>query len=104
MPSFPPFKGEPEIDLMALLFSFFSILLTHEGSHREAYRDFQPSLTSSAGGAKGCLDHRLRASPAYTAQLPTLHQHRANNQYLDHFFSAIQSYKSRSAIMQEKND
>ena len=28
---------------------FFSILLTHEGSNREAYRDFQPSLTSSAG-------------------------------------------------------
>ena len=28
---------------------FFSILLTHEGLHREAYRDFQPSLTSSAG-------------------------------------------------------
>ena len=27
---------------------FFSILLTHEGSHREAYQDFQPSLTSSA--------------------------------------------------------
>ena len=33
--------------------AFFSILLTHEGSDREAYRDFQPSLTSSAGGAKG---------------------------------------------------
>ena len=32
---------------------FFSILLTHKGSHREVYRDFQPSLTSSAGGAKG---------------------------------------------------
>ena len=60
---------------------FFSILLTHEGSHREAYRDFQPNLTSSAGGAKGCSDHRFRAPPAYTAQLPTLHQHRANNQY-----------------------
>ena len=29
----------------------FSILLTHEGSHREVYGDFQPSL-SSAGGAK----------------------------------------------------
>ena len=28
---------------------FFSILLTHEGSHREVCRDFQPSLTSSAG-------------------------------------------------------
>ena len=51
---------------------FLKILLTHEGSHREVYRDFQPSLTSSAGGAKGCSDHRLRAPPAYTAQLPTL--------------------------------
>ena len=59
---------------------FFSILLTHEGSHKEVYRDFQPSLTSSAGGAKGCSDHRFRAPLAYTAQLPTLHQHRANNQ------------------------
>ena len=49
---------------------------------REVYRDFQPSLTSSAGGAKGCSDHRFRAPPAYTvAQLPTLHQHRANKQY-----------------------
>ena len=60
---------------------FFSILLTHEGSHREAYRDFQPSLTSSAGGAKGFSDHRFHAPPAYPAQLLTLHQHRANNQY-----------------------
>ena len=33
--------------------AFFSILLTHEGSHREVYRDFQPSLTSSAGSANG---------------------------------------------------
>ena len=33
--------------------TFFPILLTHEGSHREVYRDFQPSLTSSAGGANG---------------------------------------------------
>ena len=33
--------------------SFFSILLIHEESHGEVYRDFQPSLTSSAGGAKG---------------------------------------------------
>ena len=47
--------------------TFFSILLTHEGSHREVYWDFQPSLTSSAGGAKGCSDHRFRAPPAYTA-------------------------------------
>ena len=60
-------------------YTFFSILLTHEGSHREVYRDFQPSLTSSAGGAKGYSDHRFRAPPAYTVQLPTLYQHRANN-------------------------
>ena len=66
---------------LCIRWHFFSILLTHEGSHREAYRDFQPSLTSSSGGAKGCSDHRFRAPPAYTAQLLTLHQHRANNQY-----------------------
>ena len=60
---------------------FFSILLTHEGSHREVYRDFQPSLTSSAGGVKSFSDHKFCAPPTYTAQLLTLHQHRANNQY-----------------------
>ena len=40
-----------------------------------------PVMTSSAGGAKGCSDHRFRALPDYTVQLITLHQHRANNQY-----------------------
>ena len=40
-----------------------------------------PVMKFSAGGAKGCSDHRFRAPPAYTAQLLTLHQHRANNQY-----------------------
>ena len=53
--------------------SFSFILLIHEGSHREIYQEFQ--------GAKGCSDHRFCAPPAYTAQLQTLHQHRANNQY-----------------------
>ena len=62
----------------------------HEGSHREVYRDFQPSLTSSAGGAKGCSDHRFRAPPAYTAQLPTLHQHRANNQRIGRLIKSCQ--------------
>ena len=28
--------------------------LTHEGSHREVYQDFQPSFTLSVGGSKGC--------------------------------------------------
>ena len=58
---------------------FFFIVLTPEWSHREAYRDFHPSLTMSEGVAKGCLDHRFRAPPAYAAQLLTRHQHRANN-------------------------
>ena len=30
----------------------FLILLTHEGSHREVYQDFQPSLTSSASSTR----------------------------------------------------
>ena len=33
-----------------------------------------PVMTSSTGVAKGCLDHRFRAPPTYTAQLLTLHQ------------------------------
>ena len=42
-----------KVELLEFDLHFFSILLTHEGSHREVYRDFQPSLTSSAGVAKG---------------------------------------------------
>ena len=38
-------------------------------------------MTSSAGVAKGCSDHRFCAPPDYTAQLLALHQHRANDQY-----------------------
>ena len=56
--------------------------LTHEGLHREVYQEFQPSYDIfRRSSAKGCSDHRFRAPPAYTAQLPTLHRHRANNQY-----------------------
>ena len=32
-----------------IVFHLFFTLLTHEGSHSKAYRDFQPSLTSSTG-------------------------------------------------------
>ena len=70
-----PKKNDP-----VLAQSFFSILLTDKGSHREVYRDFQPSLTSFAGGAKGCSDHRFRAPRAYTALLLTLNQDTTNNQ------------------------
>ena len=68
----------PKAQFLSLV---FFILLTHEESHREVYRDFQPSLTSSAGGAKGWSDRRFCAPPAYTAQLLALHRHRANNQH-----------------------
>ena len=44
-------------------------------------RNSNPVMTSSTGGAKGCSDHRFHAPLAYTAQLLTLHQRRANNQY-----------------------
>ena len=59
---------------------FYFILRTHRGSHKEVYRDFQSSLTSSTGDAK-TIDHMFRVLPAYTAQLLSLHCHRANNQY-----------------------
>ena len=60
----------------------FFILLTHEGSHRMVYQGFQRSHDLfRKSGVKGCLGHRFRAPPAYTARLLTLHQHRANNQY-----------------------
>ena len=39
---------------------FYFVLLTHEGSHRPGFLS-NPVMTSSAGGAKGCLDHRFRA-------------------------------------------
>ena len=55
--------------------SFF-ILLTHAGSHREVYQEFQPRYDILRwSGAKSCSDHRFRAPPACTAQSPTLHQH-----------------------------
>ena len=38
-------------------------------------------MTLSTGAAEGYLDHRFHASPAYIAQLLTLHKLRANNQY-----------------------
>ena len=46
-----PMEKDTQVDLgrVTLETELFSILLTHEGSHREVYRDFQPSLTSSAG-------------------------------------------------------
>ena len=33
-----------ELNRLCVNDSFFEILLTHEGSHREVYQEFQPSL------------------------------------------------------------
>ena len=56
------------------------ILLTHGDHIGRSTGNSNPVMTSSAGGAKGCSDHRFCASPAYNAQLLTLRQYRANNQ------------------------
>ena len=51
---------------------FCFILLTHEGSHREVYQEFQSSYDIfHRSGAKGCSDHRFHVPPAYTAQMLT---------------------------------
>ena len=42
---------DSEFYLFIFIILFGFILLTHK-----VYRDFQPSLKSSAGGVKGCLD------------------------------------------------
>ena len=44
---------------------------------REFFQDLQPSFTSSAGGAKSCLDHSFLAFPAYTSERSNLYQLRA---------------------------
>ena len=65
-----------------IIMNFFSfILLIHKGHIGRSTRNSNPVNTSSAGSAKGCSDHSFRAPLAYTAQLLTLHQHRANSQY-----------------------
>ena len=59
-----------------IFFSF--ILLIHEGSHREVYREFQPSYDIFRRWCQGFFRPKFRAPPAYTAQLLTLRQHRVN--------------------------
>ena len=59
----------------------FFILLTHKGSHREVYKEFQPSYDIVLRWCQGYLDHRFRAPAAYTAQLLILLQHWTNNKY-----------------------
>ena len=52
--------GKSNQDILCIM-DFF-ILLTNKGSNREAYQDFQPSLTFSSGPVPtGGLDHRSRA-------------------------------------------
>ena len=60
---------------------FFSSRWPTRGHIGRSNRNSHPVITFSAGGAKGCSDHRFHASLAYTVKLLTLLQHRANNQY-----------------------
>ena len=46
-----------------------------------SHRVIIPFMILSAGGPKGCLDHRPHAPLANTATLLTLQQHWVNNQY-----------------------
>ena len=65
-----------------MLFGFFLILLTHDGSHSKVYQEFQPSYNIVYRWCQGLFRQQVPcAPPAYTAQLLTLHHHRANNQY-----------------------
>ena len=59
----------------------FFILLTHEGSHREVYEEFQPTFDMSHRLCQRLFRPQVLCTPTYTAQLQTLHQHRANIQY-----------------------
>ena len=72
-PRFPSYLGHDS-------FSCF-ILLTHKGSHREVYQEFQPSWHFLQVMPRVVQTTGSVHPPAYTVQLLTLHQHRVNNQY-----------------------
>ena len=61
--------------------SFFSSCWPRKGHIGRTTRNSNPAMMLSAGGAKGCSDHCFCAPPDHTAQLLTLHQQRADNQY-----------------------
>ena len=60
---------------------FCFILLTHEGSHRAVYQEFQPSYDIFHRGCQVLFKPQVPCTTlANTAQWLTLHQHRTNNQ------------------------
>ena len=63
------------------IFPRFSSRWSTRGHIRRSAKNSNPDMTLSESGARGCLDHRLRILPTYTAQLLSLHQQRTNNQY-----------------------
>ena len=62
--------------MLFFCFVFSFILLTHERSQREVYRDFQPSYDIFRRVVQTTGSVHLQP-----AQLLTWHQHGANNQY-----------------------
>ena len=84
---------------VGLLNSFVFISLSSQLPVCKGAAAYQLGNTGTSG-AIGCLDHRFRASPAYTARLLALHQHRANNKCRD--AARNQSSESTSATQPEE--
>ena len=56
--------NEKELQRMNTSLSLFSILLTHGGSHREVYRDFQPSLNIFRRWCQGWIIPQVPCTPS----------------------------------------
>ena len=54
---------------------------TRDHMAQEVYQEFQLSYDIFRGWCQGLIRPQILCTPANTAQLLTLHQHRANNQY-----------------------
>ena len=68
------------IDFLSSITAF--ILLTHEGSRREVYQEFQPSYDIFRRWCQGLFRSMVPCTPSLHCPIAnSLHQHRADNQY-----------------------
>ena len=96
----------PLLTFYIFLFFICFILLTHEGSHREVYLEFQPGYDIfHRSGAKvvQTTAGSVHPQPAYTAQLLTLRQHGANNQYIGPLIKCSRLYGLAETLKQHLN-
>ena len=82
---------------------FCFILLTHKGSHREVYQEFQSSYDIFRRWCQGMFKPQVPCTHSYTAQLLTLYQHRANNQYrmADQIYSTLRVSSNTQATLEQ---